>query len=85
MLQQLDRALPPAARRPGLLQPAEVMDLLVCRRNRQVTAEELADFLSRPVEQVLHCVSYMTSLGLLTARRADGAWYYQLASYQIAS
>lgn len=79
MLQLLERALPPAAMRPGLLQPDEVIDLLACRRNRMVTAEELADFLSRPVDQVLHCVSYMTSLGLLSTCRNDGAWYYRLA------
>ena len=74
----LERALPPAATRPGLLQPADVIDLLECRRNRAVTTSDLADFLSRPVDQVLHVVSYMTSLGLLEARREHDGWYYRL-------
>lgn len=80
MMTTLERALPPAANRPGLLQPKDVMDLLLCRRNRAVTSAELADFLSRPLEQVLHVVSYMTSLGLLEAHRESDGWYYRLAA-----
>ncbi|MNT75844.1 hypothetical protein D3C72_2147770 [compost metagenome] len=56
------------------------MDLLECRRNRAVTTHDLADFLSRPLDQVLHVVSYMTSLGLLAAHREADGWYYQLVA-----
>ena len=76
----LERALPAAAKRPGLLQPADVCDLLECRRNRAVTSAELADFLSRPVDQVLHVVSYMTTMGVLEAHRESDGWYYRLAA-----
>jgi DNA-binding IclR family transcriptional regulator len=82
MILTIDRALHPVARRPGLLQPDEVIDLLSCRRNWRVTAEQLADCLERPLDQVLHCLSYMTSLGLLKTQRDDGAWYYTLAIAQ---
>lgn len=75
----IERALPSVAKRPGLLQPYEVIDLLSCRRNWWVTAEELAEYIERPVDQVLHVVSYMTSLGLLRTSRINDAWYYQLA------
>lgn len=80
MKSTLERALPPAANRPGLLQPDDVVDLLACRRNRSVTTHELADFLSRPVDQVLHVVSYMTSLGVLEAHRETDGWYYHLTA-----
>ena len=78
MQHTLERALPAIAKRPGLLQPYEVMDLLACRRNWRVTASELADCLSRPLDQVLHVLSYMTSMGLLSTCRVNGAWYYSL-------
>jgi hypothetical protein len=80
MLHTLERALPAIAKRPGLLQPYEVMDLLACRRNWRVTAGELADYLSRPLDQVLHVLSYMTSMGLLNTCRVNGAWYYSLTT-----
>ena len=80
MQHTLERALPAIAKRPGLLQPYEVMDLLACRRNWRVTASELADCLSRPLDQVLHVLSYMTSMGLLATCRVNGAWYYSLAT-----
>lgn len=80
MMSTLERALPPAAIRPGLLQPIEVLDMLACRRNRAVTTQDLADFLSRPLEQVLHVVSYMTSLGLLESSREPDGWYYRLTA-----
>jgi hypothetical protein len=79
MLHTLERALPPIAKRAGLLQPYEVLDLLSCRRNWRVTAVELSDYLSRPLDQVLHVLSYMTSLGLLSTCRINGAWYYNMA------
>ena len=85
MMTTLERALPPAANRPGLLQPADVMDLLMCRRNRAVTSHELADFLSRPLDQVLHVLSYMTSLGLMEAHREPDGWYYRLTSMAAAA
>lgn len=82
MLYTLERALPAIAKRPGLLQPYEVLDLLACRRNWRVTANELSDYLSRPLDQVLHCLSYMTSMGLLSTCRVNGNWYYSLAAAQ---
>ena len=74
----IEHALPEVAKRPGLLQPHEVIDLLSCRRNWRVTAEHLAESLERPTDQVLHVLSYVTSLGLLSAQRIDDAWYYGL-------
>lgn len=78
MLQTLERALPTAALRPGLLNPDDVIDLLGARRNLKLTAEELAEFLSRPLEQVLHVLSYLTSFGLISTCRINDAWYYRL-------
>ena len=85
MLQMLDHALPPAAKRPGLLQPDEVLELLYCRRSWRVSAEQLAESLERPLDQVLHVLSYMTSLGLLTTCRLNGTWCYQLRQQHQAS
>jgi hypothetical protein len=76
MLQTFERALPPAARRPGLLSPEQVLDLLGCRRGWLATVHDLADCLERPLEQVLHVVSYLTSLGLLNTVRRDDTWFY---------
>lgn len=78
MMLTIERALPEVAKRPGLLQPDEVVELLLCRRNWRVSAEQLAECLERPTDQVLHALSYLTSLGLLTATRIDDAWYYCL-------
>lgn len=85
MLQTLERALHPATKRPGLLQPGEVFELLTARRGWKVRAEEVAECLSRPVDQVLHVLSYMTSLGLLEATRANGVWLYRVAPMAEAS
>ncbi len=52
--------------------------MLSGRRNWQVTAEDVADILERPLDQVLHVVSYMTSMGVLATSRIDGAWHYHL-------
>ncbi|MEB3196248.1 MAG: hypothetical protein VKP62_03500 [Candidatus Sericytochromatia bacterium] len=79
MTQTLDRALHPEAIRAGLLQPGEVFETLMRCRSVRFRAEELARFLARPLDQVLHVLSYMTSLGLLDARRDNGVWTYQLA------
>ncbi len=85
MLLTLERALHPVTKRPGLLQPGEVFELLTARRGWRVRAEEVADCLARPVDQVLHVLSYMTSLGLLEAHRANGVWTYKLAPFSEAS
>lgn len=84
MLYALNRALPPAACRPGLLQVSDVVDHLSCRRNWRVTAEQLAEYMERPLDQVLHVLSYMTSLGLLSTSRHEGAWYYMLEPQMVA-
>ena len=79
MVQVLDRALHPDATRPGLLQPGEVFEALVRHGRARFRAYDLAALLARPVDQVLHVVSYMTSLGLLAAHRDNGVWTYELA------
>lgn len=79
MLQVLDRALHPDATRPGLLQPGEVFEALVRQGRARLRVNELAALLARPVDQVLHVVSFMTSLGLLAAHRDNGVWTYELA------
>lgn len=76
MLHTLERALPPAAQRPGLLQPDEILALLAPYEYWRITAEEVCDYLSRPMDQVLHALSYLTSLGLLSTTRLHGTWYY---------
>ena len=78
MLPLLERALPDAAKRPGLLSPDDVLSLLGCRRHWRATAHDLADCLERPLEQVLHVISYLTSLGMLTPCQIEGIWYYRL-------
>jgi hypothetical protein len=85
MVQTLERALHPVAKRPGLLHPGEVYDLLTARRGWRVRAEDVAECLDRPVDQVLHVLSYMTSLGLLEATRVNGTWMYKLAPLSEAS
>ena len=85
MHQTLELALHPMAKRPGLLQPGEIFDLLTARRGWKVRAEDVADCLSRPLDQVLHVLSYMTSLGILEARRSNGVWQYRLAPMSEAS
>lgn len=85
MVHTLERALHPVTKRPGLLQPGEVFELLTARRGWRVRAEEVADCLSRPVDQVLHVLSYMTSLGMLEAHRVNGVWLYRLAPLSEAS
>ena len=85
MLHTLERALPSIAKRPGLLQPYDVLDILACRRNRQVTATELADCMEKPVDQVLHALSYLTSMGMLEVQRVNGAWYYGVLPTAMAS
>lgn len=78
-MKTLDRALHPDATRPGLLQPGEVFEVLVKVGGRPLRAEDVAERLARPLDQVLHVLSYMTSLGLLDARRLNGIWSYGLA------
>ena len=75
----LDRALHPNATRPGLLQPGEVFEVFVKVGGRPLRAEAVAERLDRSLDQVLHVLSYMTSLGLLEARRSEGVWTYGLA------
>ena len=78
MRHTIERALPPVARRPGLLQPAEVIDLLSARKNWQATAQFVSECLDRPLDQVLHVLSYMTSMGLVASHQVDGTWHYGL-------
>lgn len=85
MHQTLEFALHPTAKRPGLLQPGEIFDLLTARRGWKVKAEDVAECLSRPVDQVLHVLSYMTSTGLLEAQRVNGVWQYRLTAMSEAS
>jgi hypothetical protein len=80
----LDRALHPVATRPGLLQPGEVFEVLLASRRHRHRAEDLAATLGRPLDQVLHVLSYMTSLGLVDARRGEGVWTYTLADLSAA-
>ncbi|MEB3284068.1 MAG: hypothetical protein VKN33_02120 [Candidatus Sericytochromatia bacterium] len=84
MLKVLDRALHPDATRPGLLQPGEVFEALMQQGRTRFGASDLATLLCRPVDQVLHVVSYMTSLGLLAAHRDNGRWTYELAKFNEA-
>ncbi|HEY9720419.1 MAG TPA: hypothetical protein V6D47_00280 [Oscillatoriaceae cyanobacterium] len=79
MLLTLEKALPLAAKRPGLLEPDAVLDLLGARRNLMLTAEDLAEYLCRPLEQVLHVLSYLTSFGLVATCRVNDAWHYKMA------
>lgn len=76
----MDAALPDSARREGLLQIEEVLAWLKAHRRRDVTVHELAAVMGRPVEQVLHAVSYLASMGMLRGVHADNGWRYVLAA-----
>ncbi|MEB3330366.1 MAG: hypothetical protein VKQ33_14165 [Candidatus Sericytochromatia bacterium] len=84
-MKTLDRALHPDATRPGLLQPGEVFEALLASRRARHRADHLARTLGRPLDQVLHVLSYMTSLGLVDARRGDGVWTYAVADLRLTS
>lgn len=77
---QVDAALPATARRDGLLQVEEVLGWLKAHRRRDITVHELATVMGRPVDQVIHAVSYLASLGMLRGVHADSGWRYVLAS-----
>lgn len=74
----LSQVLPLSVFRPGRVKPDDVIALLASPGHWAATAQEVADALRRPVEQVMDVLSYLTSVGALQAGRVNGAWCYRL-------